>query len=175
MSETTYSRVVTRCYIREDGAFILRTRGEDTVVPAPTLSEAALKSLAANEIARLLLAGASVADIESGKAIPARAIPAERGAKVAGPRALTMLQRAVVFVRMVEMVKDAKARGEKPNKEAIAADAETWVRALSKEDLAKLGKTQAVSVELAKLRAPAITLEQAMAGTGRAEGEAEAE
>jgi len=163
---TARTRIVTRCYLSKDETmFILRTTGQpDDLVAIPEIPGIVVDKLANEAIAKLLLSGATMADIASGKAIPDRTVPADK--PIAAPRVLNQNRRAILAVKMADMKKAAKAGGEKLDAVAVATlfdRAETWVRGLTDEQVQKATKAEAVRFELARMTGEKVTLDQLFA------------
>ena len=148
-TELQAKRQVGRYYVR-DGVLIRRVTGEpDIEIISLGHDKLPVHDLMVEGLVSLFVRGESLDNILSGKGIPDRSPPAE---KVTRDRPLTLLQRAVLAVREVSLVKATRAAGGKVDKAAIAAEAERQVRALSAEDLKRAEKLADVQVELAKQR-----------------------
>jgi hypothetical protein len=166
-TETHVRQKPTRCYIDGD-AFILRTIGQDdVVVPMPDVPTNVRTAMACEMAALLLLRGTSMADIVAGKGLPDRALPAGKREKSTAPRALNMVQRAILAVRIAELTRDekaaAKAAGTKPDLANVAADSEAFVRQLTKDQTARHARALPVRIELERLRGGPATLDEAAA------------
>lgn len=151
----------TRCYVTDTG-YVLRSKGRlDSIVNVPNLGADVKNSMVVEMIALLLLRGASMDMIVAGKGLPDRALPAGKREKSSAPKALNMVQRAILAVRVAELIKSGKADGAKPDKAAIAADSEAFVRQLTKEQTARHARALPVRIELERLRGGPATLDEA--------------
>jgi hypothetical protein len=149
----------TRCYVGEDG-FVLRTAGRaDIIVPFVEIKAPVAERFIDEMVARLLLSGVAMVDIAAGKGIPDRAVPQPKAPKNKGPKPLNQVRRAIMAVRVAELIKAARGADEKIDRPAIQTKAEEWVRGLTDDQAARLARAEAVQIELAKLRGTKATLE----------------
>lgn len=89
-----------------------------------------------------------------GKTLPDRTPPREKVAATK-EREPTNLQKAIAAVRVAELTKAARAAGERPNKDEIAAwlvEATAKAKAMDVVTLKIAQKREAVQIELARLR-----------------------
>ena len=167
-------RTRTRCFVNAKRTeLILRCAGvEDVVVPLlddagkPRITGDRIGDLVIEACALLLLRGKTIEEIVSGAALPDRLLPTP---KTAHPkvRPLTRVKQAIAHVKAAEMTRESKISGGKPDKAAIAAFAEEWVRRLPDAAVNEAARVPEVLIEIARLSGTKkLTLDEAVARAG---------
>lgn len=164
MSESTTTKArgpVARYYVDEEaGAVVRRLGGEDERQTFTAVRDDVWQRLAMEGYIHQRIAGHSHDDIVAGKTFLDRVLPAAKNKEP------SLWVRAIANVKALDMLRSAKAGGDKPDKAQIAEmndSALTWAKSLTTEQIKKLRSNRGVMVAHAELSGNTLPLEAMLA------------